>query len=170
MRFLMLMVILTTTGAYNSASHVSQPMKALFSNRNPSRAFSLSRCHSAMTSDMNTSQPQCDSRLDPRPMCLTDKNDVEFRLAACERRLATLTRVVEGVAGALVYADDMALREREVLSVMPVLLHDDGDGPPIEHHRKVMLLRRSVQDVMDKNGMTPTPLERRWWKHVENGA
>lgn len=170
MRFFMLMSILATTGAYNSAPHVSKPMAALFSNRNPTRAFGLSRCHSAMTSNMNTSQPQCDSRLERRPIQTNDKNDIEFRLAVCERRLATLTRVVEGVAGALVHADDMALREREVLSVMPVLLHDDGDGPPIEHHRKVMLLRRSVQDVMDKNGMTPTPLERRWWKHVENGA
>ena len=123
-----------------------------------------------MTPNMNTSQPQSDSRLDQRPMHTNDKNDIEFRLAACERRLATLTRAIEGVTGALVYSDDMALREREVLSVMPVLLHEDSDGPPVEHHRKVILLRRSVHDVMDKNGLTPTPLQRHWWKHVPNEA
>ena len=162
--------ILATTAAYNSASRVSTPTASLFSNRKSTRAFSLSRCHSAMTPNMNTSESLCDSQLDQRPSHTNGKNDIEFRLATCERRLATLTRAIEGVTGALVYSDDMALREREVLSVMPVLLHDNGDGPPIEHHRKVILLRRSVHDVMDKNGLTPTPVERRWWKHVENGA
>lgn len=111
----------------------------------------------------NASHP---SALVPKPKFRGD--DLELRLASCERRLSVLTRAFEGVAGALIHCDDMALRERDVLSVFPVLLYGGEDDVPVEHHRKTILLRRTVQTIMESNGLTPHPVERRWWKSDMN--
>jgi len=73
-------------------------------------------------------------------------------LRKVQREVAMLRRVVEGLAGALVYCDDMALREREC--VVDFRVHAELNltaVPPA-------LVRPTVTRVLCEHGLAPLPL------------
>ena len=89
---------------------------------------------------------------------------VEPRTAALERELrelrrdvAVLREVVQGVSGAMIFCDDMALRERELLINLSVYadLNLTSTRPPA-------LLRRTLLGVLNAHQLSPTPLMSNW--------
>lgn len=79
--------------------------------------------------------------------------DVE-RLA---RRVALLENLVHDICSALVYCDDVALVEREMLSAGDIFLDLSSNVT-----RAPLLLRRSVADLSRKHGRPVSPPSHSW--------
>ena len=68
-----------------------------------------------------------------------------------------LRKVVQEVAGALVFCDDMAYREHQMMT--ETLLYADLN---FTSARRPILLRHTVARAMSRYGLEPTPVERHW--------
>ena len=73
-----------------------------------------------------------------------------------ERSVHLLRGYVEELSGALVFCDDMALRERDVLKVFDDIYINST------HRRRAKLLRREVHDAARRYGFEPRPIEHAW--------
>ena len=94
----------------------------------------------------------------------------------CENKIKFLQATVEELMNAFIFCDDMALRERDVLQVFPLMFGFDGkeasdgavDGavdmnvPRLEQYRKPILLRRTILSIMKERGMQVHPIETKW--------
>tara|TARA_B110000444_G_scaffold64864_1_gene60782 strand:+ start:331 stop:900 length:570 start_codon:yes stop_codon:yes gene_type:complete len=92
-----------------------------------------------------------DFELEPRATAL------EREVRELRRDVAVLRKVVQGMSGALIFCDDMALRERELLINLSVYadLNLTSTRPPA-------LLRRTLLGVLNEHQLSPTPLMQNW--------
>ena len=108
----------------------------------------------------------------PRPYRLPAMVNYEKRIVLCENKIKFLQATVEELMNAFIFCDDMALRERDVLQVFPLMFGFDGkeasDGavdmnvPRLEQYRKPILLRRTILSIMKERGMQVHPIETKW--------
>ena len=78
----------------------------------------------------------------------------------CENKIKFLQATVEELMNAFIFCDDMALRERDVLQVFPLMFGFDGNEA--EQYRKPILLRRTIFSIMKERGMQVHPIETKW--------
>lgn len=95
-----------------------------------------------------------------RNIALRQTQDSMLRQIEALRRDIVLTQaLIDDIAGALVYADDMALREREVLqgsnSIVLLGRNNTSSRPPI-------MLRRALSSILLQYNRTPSPLVHNW--------
>lgn len=72
-------------------------------------------------------------------------------------RVLRLENLVHDLCGAIVYSDDMALMEREILRSGPIYL-----DPNNETNRPPILLRREIADVAWRHGKPVSPPAHKW--------
>lgn len=76
------------------------------------------------------------------------------------REVLRLRKVIGAMSGALLFCDDMALRERELLTTLS--LYADLNFSSV---RSPALLRETLNSIMHEYSIEPTPLPRKW-KHL----
>lgn len=111
----------------------------------------------------------------PRPYRIPAMVNYEKRIVLCENKIKFLQGTVEELMNAFIFCDDMALRERDVLQVFPLMFGFDGkeagddvvnmNVPKLEQYRKPILLRRTILSIMKERGMQVHPIEKQWRKN-----
>lgn len=96
----------------------------------------------------------------PRPYRIPAMVNYEKRIVLCENKIKFLQATVEELMNAFIFCDDMALRERDVLQVFPLMF--GFDGKEAEQYRKPILLRRTILSIMKERGMQVHPIETKW--------
>ena len=101
--------------------------------------------------------------------------DYEKRIVRCENKIKFLQSTLEELMNAFIFCDDMALRERDVLQVFPLMFGFDGkeasneetniNVPRMEQYRKPILLRRTLLSIMKERGMRVEPIKTNWSKN-----
>ena len=83
--------------------------------------------------------------------------DSSSEVERLRRRVTLLENLVHDICSALVYCDDMALAEREMLSAGDIFLDLSSNVT-----RSPLLLRRSVANISRKHGRPVSPPSHSW--------
>ena len=122
-----------------------------------------------LTRNLWSCRLQAAVQLEPKPrrLCLSGESwprpsmhgsaDSSSEVERLRRRVTLLENLVHDICSALVYCDDMALAEREMLSAGDIFLDLSSNVT-----RSPLLLRRSVANISRKHGRPVSPPSHSW--------
>ena len=125
-------------------------------------AFTSSRAGLQRTVGCNVYPVQASKTPPPSPK---SARHFDEELHDLRSEIRVLRNLVQEVCGALVFCDDMALREHEMMA--NGLLYADLNFTAT---RRPVLLRHTVSQTLRRYGMHPTPIERHWHKTGQGNA
>ena len=96
------------------------------------------------------------------------------RVEELQRDVVFVQKLIDEISGALIFSDDMALRERDVLTRFgPVYLLNpyavnETDYRRPDTFRRPILLRRTLEGILHRYNRSPTPLPHHWQRSHQN--